>query len=330
MEGRSASGELSRVASARLGWAIVVAGKLTALPTLLSADMTGRGSFARLLLFADVPLACAAMALPWARWSRRWLLFWPVLAMTGLGVAGLLLPRGAPSLAGLFAVSFIFIGVTQRPRSSLALLPPALLLWVATFGGWRQELWLRVPVVVGIWVSVAETLAAFHGNIRSLTAELAATAATDPLTGLSNRRELAGTAAREGDVVLLVDVDHFKQVNDQFGHPAGDKVLSELGATVQAILRPEDLAVRYGGDEILILLSKAGDDDAVGVVERLQDEWLRVQPGITMSVGVAAIQPGRTLGETIVVADAALYAAKAAGGGRWKLASQEGPDLPVY
>lgn len=320
---------LSRRTGARLGCAIVVAGKVTALPTLLAADVTGHGTLARLLLLADVPVAFAALALPWSRWSRRALLFWPVLAMGGLAMTGRMLTRGAPQLLGLFTVSFIFVGVTQRPRTSLVLLPLAVPLWIATFGGWRDDIGLRAPVALGIWVAVAETLAAFHRNIRTLNAELAARAATDPLTGLANRRQLTGAVVRGGDAVLLLDVDHFKMVNDQFGHPAGDKVLAELGLTVQGILRAEDVAVRYGGDEILILLAGSGPDDAVAVVERLQGEWLRLQPGVTVSIGISILEQGETIGEAIAAADRALYAAKADGGGRWSLAKWEGPDIKV-
>lgn len=329
MDLAAAADGLSRRTSARLGCAIVVAGKLIALPTLVTAEMPGDGPLGRLLLFVDIPVALASLGLPWSRWSPRALLMWPLLAMGGLAMAGSVLPEGAPQLLGLFTVSFIFVGVTQRPRTSLALLVPAVPLWVATFGGWRGDIGLRAPVALGIWVAVAETLAALHRDIRALNAELATRATTDALTGLGNRRELTGASARGGDAVLLLDVDHFKEVNDQFGHPAGDKVLTELGRTVQSVVRAQDLAVRYGGDEVLMLLANTDSDAAVAVVERLQSGWLRVQPGITFSTGIAVMGQGETIGDAIAAADGALYAAKAHGGGRWSVAPRSGPDIKI-
>jgi diguanylate cyclase (GGDEF)-like protein len=149
----------------------------------------------------------------------------------------------------------------------------------------------------------------------------------DALTGLYNRYWLRETferlverQSREGArlSVLMADIDHFKQINDSHGHLAGDRVLQAIGATLLAHLRPRDQAVRYGGEELLVILPDVGRDEALEVAERLREQISRMEVGtfdggtiqLTVSLGVAELGPD-DLAETLLQrVDEALYRAK--------------------
>lgn len=163
-------------------------------------------------------------------------------------------------------------------------------------------------------------------------------AGRDPLTGLLNRRAvddaLTALLPRQRDPVqapldgrsgeslclLLVDLDHFKAVNDRFGHSAGDAVLRRIARALQASVRQTDLVSRWGGEEFLVVLRHCEMDDGVRSAEAIR-ESIAALPGeaggagpITVSVGVAAIpRHGKTFAAALMAADAALYRAKAAG-----------------
>jgi diguanylate cyclase (GGDEF)-like protein len=155
----------------------------------------------------------------------------------------------------------------------------------------------------------------------------------DALTGLANRHaeipHLARLRRRDPGnrlAVVLVDVDHFKAVNDTFGHAIGDEVLRVIGAILQAVVRPADLAVRRGGDEFLLLLELADDDSANGAAESVvnavsRHAWEEIAPGLRASVSVGqAVGAASDVDALIEAADANLYRAKAAGRGRAVLA----------
>jgi diguanylate cyclase (GGDEF)-like protein len=141
----------------------------------------------------------------------------------------------------------------------------------------------------------------------------------DELTGLPNRRawndELprALERARRDDApvsVAMLDLDHFKQFNDRYGHPAGDRLLKEAAAAWHGAIRAADTLARFGGEEFIVLLPDTGTDEAVRVLERA----LAATPlGQTFSAGVATWDRTEASDELITRADAALYAAKAAG-----------------
>jgi diguanylate cyclase (GGDEF)-like protein len=150
----------------------------------------------------------------------------------------------------------------------------------------------------------------------------------DPLTGLFNRNALEQRLAElDGEpcdrkpgrshALLLCDVDHFKRVNDEHGHAAGDAVLQEIAYTMRAALRAGDSIYRIGGEEILVVLPGASEEDAVGIAERLRRAVSRCRPvgvSVTISIGAAVSRPSRVDTDDLVArADAALYAAKASG-----------------
>ena len=152
---------------------------------------------------------------------------------------------------------------------------------------------------------------------------------TDELTGLRNRRafeerlvlEFSMARRRKRDLaVLLLDVDNFKKINDQWGHGAGDAVLRRLSAILRTTVRLPDLVARYGGEEFVMLLPESGVDAALGLarrlMERIASETWDHQP-VTVSIGATAMTESLLNGFQIVAqADEALYAAKRGGKNR--------------
>jgi diguanylate cyclase (GGDEF)-like protein len=161
-------------------------------------------------------------------------------------------------------------------------------------------------------------------NARLLV-EVQHLAAVDPLTGLANRRTFEATLHREiarsvrtGEDVslLLIDVDHFKHVNDALGHPAGDEVLRHVGRVLSTYGREVDLPARYGGEEFAVILPACPADEAVRVAERLRAGIAgpAARVTVTASAGVASVPRDATTAEELVAAaDAALYRAKQSG-----------------
>ncbi|HET7312465.1 MAG TPA: sensor domain-containing diguanylate cyclase [Mycobacteriales bacterium] len=152
-------------------------------------------------------------------------------------------------------------------------------------------------------------------------------ALTDPLTGVGNRRQADAflAAVVPGDAVVLVDVDHFKRVNDDQGHVAGDEVLRRLAGLLVQQVRADDHVARFGGEEFVVVLT-GGASTAVTAVERIARAWAEISEGVTFSAGVAAHTAGGTVIETLAAADRALYEAKAQGRDRVVAAS---PGEPV-
>lgn len=171
-------------------------------------------------------------------------------------------------------------------------------------------------------------------NLRNL-ALAEARAATDALTGLANQRACADTlermVAHAGRSVsplsaLLLDLDHFKQVNDTFGHGIGDDALAAVGEVIAANLRASDFAGRYGGEEFLILLPDTSSEGAAQAAEKLRTTISRIEVAglerqLTASLGLACYPMDAGDGDTLVrMADRALYAAKEGGRNRVELA----------
>lgn len=208
--------------------------------------------------------------------------------------------------------------------------------WLA-FAGFAPIL-LAGPVVAYL-LELLRRLAAAKGEIEEL-------ARRDPLTGLLNRRaffEMARAAlerAREQPVpltLLVLDADHFKAINDRHGHAAGDDALKLIAATLLGATRQYDLVGRIGGEEFAVLLRGAAPDEAGLVAERivsavrLADFRRAGRPvALSISVGIAVLEPGLDLDALFARADAALYAAKRGGRGRSQVAEPEGaPPQPL-
>lgn len=177
-----------------------------------------------------------------------------------------------------------------------------------------------------------------------LRRELHDLARIDPLTGICNRRAMGEASDRmleearswRGSVgVLIVDADHFKAVNDRFGHDGGDKVLQSLVGCIQRILRSDDVVGRVGGEEFLVLSPGVGEDGVLALAERIrstiESSPLRIEEEdvhLTVSIGTAVAGPGNwDMTALRRRADAALYAAKRAGRNRVMASAADGETV---
>jgi diguanylate cyclase (GGDEF)-like protein len=182
---------------------------------------------------------------------------------------------------------------------------------------------------IGTLALPALTLGAvMMANARVLS-DTAYAAEHDHLTGAPSRRAFFDMAERElararrhrtGLGLLLVDADHFKRINDTYGHGVGDQVLRDLVARTQEVIRKIDYCARLGGEEFGVLLPDATRDTALGVAERLRSALDRSAqqdgPAFTVSIGLAMLEEGESLDGLMERADAALYAAKEGGRNR--------------
>lgn len=163
-------------------------------------------------------------------------------------------------------------------------------------------------------------------ELADKTVRLTHDASVDALTGLANRRTLNRLLGRLhlDDTLIMVDLDHFKVVNDTLGHSEGDRALRVFGRTLAGALRAKDHAGRYGGEEFLVILSADGltDPDPDSFLRRLRLGWEDARPHpVTFSAGVAAAGPDP--GAALTAADRALYRAKTSGRDRWLAATSE-------
>ena len=175
--------------------------------------------------------------------------------------------------------------------------------------------------------------AAVEEILRREQAQLQKLASTDPLTGIPNRRQFFQTAVRElerlrrtqGTACLaMLDIDHFKALNDNLGHTEGDKALTHMAKIISNVIRPYDLAGRYGGDEFVFLFPETRAEDCRAILERLricvENENISAGPDalcLTVSIGLTEldrdnVQDAQALDQAITRADEALYRAKQA------------------
>jgi diguanylate cyclase (GGDEF)-like protein len=170
-------------------------------------------------------------------------------------------------------------------------------------------------------------------ELRRLVRELETLSTTDGLTGIRNRRAFdeklveehqRSVRTRSPFSMLLLDVDHFKSYNDEFGHQAGDAVLEDVARILQYTVRNYDMAARYGGEEFGVVLPNTEKSGALELAERLRKEIERaewIHRRITVSIGVATLRFGQSVPALIEEADKALYTAKESG--RNKIAHSE-------
>ena len=272
-----------------------------------------------------------AVADRFMRTSRRpWLWIAAAWGALPLLLAGAVIATGGPTSPALmwFALPAVTLGVRFEP--------------------WGMAVGTVYLLAVFLASTIAVDPAAAADHSQTLTAAVALILSTvilsgalvesdrahrrrstlDPLTGLLNRNaleqrlaELDGQPSSEVEglshALLLCDLDHFKRVNDQLGHAAGDAVLQDVAYTMRAVLRAGDSIYRVGGEEILVVLPGASRADAVAIAERLRQAVRERRPvgvEVTISVGGAVSRPETVDTDDLVArADTALYAAKAAG-----------------
>lgn len=184
-------------------------------------------------------------------------------------------------------------------------------------------------------------------ELRQEVARAREEALVDGLTGLANRKgfDLALAAGLQRDVppgpgpcLLMIDLDHFKRLNDRHGHLFGDKVLAGIGEMLRANVKGKDTAARYGGEEFAVILPRTPRGGAVGLAEALRalvassrirngDNKQTLVGNITVSIGIADYVAGESAADFISRADQALYAAKAQGRNRVSLAPRPQPEV---
>jgi len=195
-----------------------------------------------------------------------------------------------------------------------------------SLAGIRQTLYVNLGISLLVTMLIIALARRAIGSYQSRIEELAT---TDELTGLLNRHafsilqdRLLAAYRREPRPLcaLLIDVDHFKEINDRYGHLIGDQVLAGVCGRLRAGLRETDLAVRWGGEEFLIVLQGCALDEALRIAEQLRSVVEqtrhcadRPELAVTISIGVSEYRAGESFEQTIGRADAALYQAKAGG-----------------
>jgi diguanylate cyclase (GGDEF)-like protein len=228
---------------------------------------------------------------------------------------------------GQFFVSAAIAGTPWR----LVVVVPEAQLYISVDGTSKWLAWLALTglAIAGLLINMMG-LRLVHSRKRlaTLNADLQRLARVDVLTGLSNRRDIEETliaalsAARRHQsslAVLLIDIDHFKRINDTRGHQAGDAVLTTTGQALEMALRTEDSIGRWGGEEFLAVLPDTDAEGALVIAERLRTHAAKPGLGsadprdaITVTIGAAAWQSGG-MDDLISRADHALYAGKSAG-----------------
>lgn len=165
------------------------------------------------------------------------------------------------------------------------------------------------------------------GQQRELQQKLAALAATDMLTGLANRRAFSDRLNQIGErqtagVLMLIDADHFKRVNDSYGHDVGDQCLIAIAEHLRQSVRQEDIVSRIGGEEFAIFLPSTEVEQGRRVADKIcapisiRSASVAEEVLITLSIGATRKITGQSLREALQIADAALYRAKAEGRNR--------------
>jgi diguanylate cyclase (GGDEF)-like protein/PAS domain S-box-containing protein len=166
-------------------------------------------------------------------------------------------------------------------------------------------------------------------ELRAREAEMQRLASTDPLTGIANRRKFNDELEKELEraqrhglpvALIIMDIDHFKHVNDTFGHPVGDSVLVEFARTIEGNIRANDVFARWGGEEFIVLAPHVDADNLRILAEKLRGaveafDFTEVGPR-TCSIGATTYQPGESVQELIARVDGALYMAKQGGRNR--------------
>ena len=268
------------------------------------------------------------------------------------------------TVVGIVALSAAFVPIVRMMRligsgrlrqgwTALSALIVAFIIGYAIF------LWLCAGSVVGLMhVVVSLILSAggafvlivshlMYGTARDIgrLAALERDVILDPLTGIYNRRYLdarlveeVARSKRSGSSLstVMIDIDHFKSVNDTFGHQIGDTVIRKTAELIMSTCRANDTVARYGGEEIIVLAPDTTNGDAVELAERIRSiiaqspSLVENQPvAVTVSTGVASLEAGETGPSLVQRADSALYRAKQQGRNRVCVAKHDANCIPA-
>jgi diguanylate cyclase (GGDEF)-like protein len=276
--------------------------------------------------------------------ALAWLTF--LLGMFADGRGALLVVYVLILLFGVFQLSprvfarcaaiafFGFAGLNLYEAYQYRLADPALaILQVSVLGGVMLWLSLFAGYVHAMRQRMRQrrfALQAHQDTLRGMMRQLEDLVATDELTGLFNRRhflrfakgELENLRAGSQHGLALIDLDHFKRINDAHGHAAGDRVLQTFASVAQACLRDGDIIARYGGEEFVLLLPNTQADQFTACCERLREAFNQAEPlgikvdTLSLSIGMTLLTMHDDLDEALQRADQALYRAKRSGRNR--------------
>lgn len=193
-----------------------------------------------------------------------------------------------------------------------------------------KELYRQRKVIEEFYYNLEQIVEERTAELKEANETISRLAATDELTNLSNRRffnnSLASiiSASRRHDCplsMIIIDLDHFKVVNDTYGHSEGDQVLKSFAGLLREMIRAEDVAARWGGEEFIIVLPHTSCDDAAALAERVRSAFEHHADGtsqieLSASFGVVQLRDGESADALIRRADAALYRAKREGRNR--------------
>lgn len=245
-------------------------------------------------------------------------------------------------------VIFVFCAFALRPRQTIALALVAVTglaitcaLMVGVGGAdFKSEIInfalttigiVSVTVVTGDLSKLRSRLKAQKEQLEQALVRIETVARTDDLTMLANRRRMTelldreehGSGGEQTVCVALMDIDHFKRINDRLGHGGGDAVLKAFADMCRQVVRDEDTLARWGGEEFLLLMPGVGLQEAKAIVQRILNHvraatfsYREHRLAVTFSAGVVQRQPSEKMAITVMRADAAMYAAKAAGRNR--------------
>ncbi|RWQ58455.1 GGDEF domain-containing protein [Mesorhizobium sp.] len=186
------------------------------------------------------------------------------------------------------------------------------------------DLFLTTVITVAVGFPLGYFILRQQLKLALMAAKLDRAARIDHLTSLANRKTffeeaeaIVGSEAFKEGAVLFMDADHFKSINDTFGHAIGNAVLQEMGSVIRSSIRESDLAARIGGEEFAVFLVEAGRDKTLEVAERIRQNMRGVRRAvgiedreITVSIGICLHGPGQTLDDILLRADQNLYVAK--------------------
>ncbi len=199
-----------------------------------------------------------------------------------------------------------------------------------------NQLWITVDEIILTPIERVELAARIEILLRArrLSLETHRLSITDPLTGIYNRRYFFEISQRDigkikrknsSAACLMIDIDHFKLINDTFGHPVGDKVLVDLANKIKSCIRDIDIVARYGGEEFVVFLPETDLSGAIKVAERIRREISKapfkvnskVEVPVSVSIGVSFLEGNNVdLTKLLYIADNALYEAKRMGRNR--------------
>jgi len=249
--------------------------------------------------------------------------------------------HGVPGALAVLVASAAAVWGGPAVGAAVALVASAMFGWALS----KHGVAYRDAVISGVlWALAAMGIGLLATRLREAQALADRLFRTDPLTGLLNRRSLdeallieLSRAKREERpaALVLLDLDRFKEINDRYGHRAGDEVLVEVALRLSSTVRASDVLSRWGGDEFCLLLPSVADEDALRSICRKLAEAVnsvRARVGeqtilVDASIGCRMLEPGRWDPDSALEsADLALYAAKRLGGERIRLSSELSPN----